>query len=404
MSYNSKIFELLLISPSDVVAERDQIQKVVEEWNNEHARRRKVRVVVRRWEHDARSELGDDPQKLINNQIVHDSDMAIGVFWSKLGTPTTTAKSGSAEEIEIMANNNKPVAIFFSKKSYPNDVDIEGLAEIRKYKDSLRKLGVVFDFDSTAGLEKLSRQHITSMVDKLIDGVQNSAVPDSETADSAAKLHDRVIAEASAELRATEDDFEHDGEDDGIIDLGIAATEAIDRANELLEEIRLSIELVGEKTNQRVVELQGNVDKYRSDQKLAKKWVDGAASELNDFAYDVQDRLPELNKNYSTFLANHSRIVELMDEMPQPKSDIDSALDNGSQLIAAIEQASVANSSMITTISSLPPMTGKFKSAKSRVAGALSELNDLYSRLVSQTTDLLSLYQDLIDQEKFTEG
>ena len=45
----------------------------------------------------SRPQMGDRPQELINKQLVGHCDLLIGSFWTRLGTPTGRAESGTAE-------------------------------------------------------------------------------------------------------------------------------------------------------------------------------------------------------------------------------------------------------------------------------------------------------------------
>ncbi len=44
--------------------------------------------------------MGDRPQGIINEQLVNNCDIFIGIFWGRLGTRTGKTESGSVEEIE----------------------------------------------------------------------------------------------------------------------------------------------------------------------------------------------------------------------------------------------------------------------------------------------------------------
>ena len=56
----------------------------------------------------------DNPQEVINEQVVSKSDILLGVFWSKLGTPTNTHSSGTIEEIIYFISQGKEVIIILS--------------------------------------------------------------------------------------------------------------------------------------------------------------------------------------------------------------------------------------------------------------------------------------------------
>ena len=52
------------------------------------------------WETHATPAMGDRPQAIINKQILAGCDLLVAVFWTRLGSPTGAAASGTVEEIE----------------------------------------------------------------------------------------------------------------------------------------------------------------------------------------------------------------------------------------------------------------------------------------------------------------
>jgi hypothetical protein len=91
MPRNARCYDVLIASPSDVQAERQIVAECIEDWNSQHSRATGVIIQPRRWEFDAMPETGARPQSFINQQIVDSSDMLIGVFWSRLGSPSGVA-------------------------------------------------------------------------------------------------------------------------------------------------------------------------------------------------------------------------------------------------------------------------------------------------------------------------
>lgn len=67
-----------------------------------------------RWEREVVPTYGESgPQDIINEQLVNKFDILIGVFWTKIGTPTLRASSGTLEEINIFIQNIKAVMVYF---------------------------------------------------------------------------------------------------------------------------------------------------------------------------------------------------------------------------------------------------------------------------------------------------
>ena len=107
-------------------------------WNSANSRSQSVSLQALRWELDAVPSTGDGPQQTINKQLVETSDILIAVFWTRLGTPTDVAPSGTAEEIEYFRGQGKPVLLYFSEADVPHDHDLEQLRLLRQYRKTLQ--------------------------------------------------------------------------------------------------------------------------------------------------------------------------------------------------------------------------------------------------------------------------
>ena len=85
--------------------------------------------------------MGDRPQALLNEQLVFDADILIGVFWTRLGMPTGREESGTVEEIREFLERGKPVLLYFSKRPIaPDRLDPEQfrkLTEFQTFGDSM---------------------------------------------------------------------------------------------------------------------------------------------------------------------------------------------------------------------------------------------------------------------------
>lgn len=160
MSYEAKVLSILIASPSDVQEEREIAVKTIQEWNELHSSSKQVVLLPIRWETHTTPEYGARPQEIINNQIVDECDILIGIFWTKLGTSTGVADSGTLEEIDRVAALNKPVMLYFSRASMdPEQIDTEQLIKLREFKAKTYKNALVENFDNQIDFkDKLSRQ------------------------------------------------------------------------------------------------------------------------------------------------------------------------------------------------------------------------------------------------------
>ena len=135
MTFLASVVRVLIASPSDVSEQRDAAEAVMLRWNAEHAEANGILLMPVRWEQAATAESGDRPQSIVNRQIVDDSDVLVGIFWTRLGTHTGVATSGSVEELERFQAAGKPVALFFSDQPVvPDSLDAAQWSALKEFK------------------------------------------------------------------------------------------------------------------------------------------------------------------------------------------------------------------------------------------------------------------------------
>jgi hypothetical protein len=95
MSYSANVYNVMIASPGDVAKEKQLAREVVLKWNDLHSKQTKIVLLTISWETHSSPELGDRPQAIINKQVLKDADLLIGIFWTRIGTPTGKAESGT---------------------------------------------------------------------------------------------------------------------------------------------------------------------------------------------------------------------------------------------------------------------------------------------------------------------
>ena len=160
MSFDAKAFRVLIASPSDVRDEREVIAKAIHDWNARNAEEKGMVVLPVGWETHTAPETGRRPQAIINDQIVDKCDMLIGVFWTRLGTDTGEATSGTLEEIERLSNEEKPCLVYFSEApARPAEIDLDQLKAVRDFRKELQETALVETYASLVEFQdKLTRQ------------------------------------------------------------------------------------------------------------------------------------------------------------------------------------------------------------------------------------------------------
>jgi hypothetical protein len=143
MPFNATVHRVMIASPGDVQPERDTVREVIHEWNAVHGPQRRVLLLPVGWETDLAPEMGDHPQNIINKRILNDADLLVGIFWTRLGTPTAGYASGAVEEIEEHVTAGKPAMLYFSSAPAALDsVDPDQYRALKAFKDSCKSRGV----------------------------------------------------------------------------------------------------------------------------------------------------------------------------------------------------------------------------------------------------------------------
>ncbi|MBU9262855.1 DUF4062 domain-containing protein [Burkholderia multivorans] len=160
MSYQATVYKVMIASPGDVAAERNIIREILNEWNTVHSEKMKIVLLPVGWETHSSPEMGGTPQSVINKQILNGSDILIGVFWTRAGTPTEQYMSGTIEEIEEHIQAGKPAMLYFSSAPVmPDSVDPEQYKKLKEFKESCKTRGLFESYsDASDFRNKFYRQ------------------------------------------------------------------------------------------------------------------------------------------------------------------------------------------------------------------------------------------------------
>lgn len=161
MAYQATILNVMIASPSDVAEERQLVRDAIYEWNAIHSKQFGVMLNPIGWENNVAPQMGNRPQEIINKSILNNSDILIGIFWTRLGSPTGEYVSGTVEEIYKHCENNKLASIYISKKSYPDNIDLEQLQLLRDQTQIWLKEGLLDFYDNHSLFKKKIKDHLS---------------------------------------------------------------------------------------------------------------------------------------------------------------------------------------------------------------------------------------------------
>ena len=167
-AFRALVHRVVVGSPSDVENERKAARDAIYSWNDHNAHHHGTVLLPVLWETHAVPELGDRPQAIINRQLIENSQILVCIFWSRLGTPTGEADSGTVEEIMKFMDAGNPVLVYFSTKHLPQSFDANQWSRLQAFKKRIKKKGLIAEFETEQDLVAKLNTHLTATVKKLL--------------------------------------------------------------------------------------------------------------------------------------------------------------------------------------------------------------------------------------------
>lgn len=162
-----KIIKCFIASPGDTTAERNICEKVFAEINNGIGVPYGFELQSLRWENDVYPAIGEDGQDVINRQIEDKYDLFIGIMYTKFGSPTNRAESGTVEEFEIAYKKaqefkNMEIMFYFNDEAInPSKIDIEQYQKVRSFRDQVVGQKCMYSvYDGIDDFEEKLRKHL----------------------------------------------------------------------------------------------------------------------------------------------------------------------------------------------------------------------------------------------------
>ncbi|MEZ0288990.1 MAG: hypothetical protein ACAH05_08490 [Methylophilus sp.] len=207
MSFDAKVYKILIASPGDVSREREAIAEVIARWNSMNSESQGVMLMPVGWETHSAPLLGDRAQGIINEQLVSGCDMLIGVFWTRLGSPTGASESGTVEEIEWFIKNGRPVMLYFSGQQVDiSSLDLDQLQALRAFQKKMQKIGLTGAYRDINDFKEQLLSQVSINVQRLAKN-EPIPVPSEKEARERVSSIRKIIKEGKVYM----EDYEKDG-------------------------------------------------------------------------------------------------------------------------------------------------------------------------------------------------
>jgi len=169
MKNNSSVLKIALCGPGDVSREIRMAEEVIDEWNKTNWDATNCGLVSRHWRTSSSPDMTERGQRVIDRQLIDDSDLVVGIFWSRLGTPTGLAESGTVEEIDRATHRDIRTMVYFSGVEAPTrKIDSEELSRLEDFRQKIFGMGLASSFSSRRQFEKDFRNHLGLAVHKIL--------------------------------------------------------------------------------------------------------------------------------------------------------------------------------------------------------------------------------------------
>lgn len=162
------VVRIFLASPGDVRPEREIASQIVGELNTIWSKFLGLSLELVRWETHAYPGVGDDAQFIINEQIMDDYDLFVGIMWTRFGTPTQRAGSGTEEEYNRAYQRYKAepqsvrIMFYFKSASPTETMGREQIQAVGRFRDKVGAQGVLYwTFADEQEFSNLLRLHLS---------------------------------------------------------------------------------------------------------------------------------------------------------------------------------------------------------------------------------------------------
>jgi hypothetical protein len=243
MAQQALIIQIFVASPSDVQDEREQLEEIVSEANRSWAKSAGLRLELLKWENIIHPGFGQDAQSVINSQVGDNYDIFVGILWSRFGSETARAGSGTEEEFDralarFRSTGRPEVLVYFKDTPLPpSKIDPDQLEKVQNFREKVNENGGLYgSFKDSDSFQSSLRVHLSMVIQK----------PTINSVNKELSLIPTVNTDCN---RVTEDDL-------GYLDFIEQCASQIPELNAILTEIAEATSRIGTQFSDRAEEMK----------------------------------------------------------------------------------------------------------------------------------------------------
>ena len=390
MPRNEEIYQVFLATPSDLADEREIVETTIDSINSLWRKRQEKSLELLDWEKSTYPSVGEDAQDVINQQIGDDYDIFIGIMWTRFGTPTNRADSGTQEEFKIALSkyksSGKPHIMFYFKTKGPNDLnslDLDQLQKVKEFKKNLQSRGVLYsEFKEVDEFKELANMHLTKIYQSI-------------------DLTQKVSDSKNVGLGPTPVDEIEDEE--GYFDLILEAIDQVNISNSALDSISSDIRIIGNEMEKNTAELDNLKGAPNSiGLSEAKRVSNKLAGMLEDFSKKASAGAATFSKNYKEGIRKLLKVVTEYEEFEEKDTEknLESFSAELSNTLSALTDAKKSIEEYLKSLTALPRTTTKFNRAKRLTRNSVQELINEFHAAKLLITEALEMIKNEINRRK----
>jgi hypothetical protein len=389
----SAVFDIFLSSPSDLEPERDFIVAASQEWNLLRSRDTGCHINIITWEDTIAPSLSGRPQEVINEQVGDDYDVYLGMMWSKLGSPTGEAESGTVEEFDRALDRYRSgegvrLAMLFKTAPIPTTIlNGEQFDKVTTFKRRFADEGGLYrEFDSEDGLRLV--------LNRLFEQIAAGAPEIGGTLEHAASAAPREEGEI---LKESED-----LSDIGILDLNDQLSAVVAEQAKFLDGWQQVLTSNTKESNNASSEME-QLTRFGAASPSALRPI------ISHFSANLDQLSKFVEENIADFVDGNNRIIGLTEAALDLSADFP---DQGQtittrssvlELLSTLLENRTSLDELITTSKGLPRMTTEFNRAKKRAVKAQEAMLVEIDRLRENLSAILTRF-DRSTAESDSEG
>ncbi|MFT7387662.1 MAG: hypothetical protein ACI8VC_000903 [Candidatus Endobugula sp.] len=395
MARNETIISVFVASPGDVIDERKALEAIISELNRTWSRTLNLRLELIKWETDIHPSFGAYPQDVINKQLNDAYDVFIALFWSKVGSPTEIAESGTIEEFDRAYQKYQKdpksvdIMVYFKDQAIPpSKMDFEQLQKLQSLKEKLGdKGGLYWPFDNTEDFETLIRGHLSRVAQSWAQKLIST---------------EKIIIESVNDNQRLDNVVDESDDDYGLFDYIDIYEDRMSDMTSALELMSDATVKIGTQFTRRTADIAGLTSASADgsyDQKETRKIIKLTSEDLTRYSEILNSQVSIATSSRTEAFDALSKGISISIELSAEEEGLEELKQSLSDMQLSANSARDGLSSFRESVADLPRLTIQINKAKRVVIRSLDGVLDEIRKTIQSTVYVLETIQKIEDEK-----